>query len=176
MTEPVSAVRAAPVTLEMTGMSCPIPLLSAKRLLDDLPDGLTLVLISDCPGTAGDLSAWAGVTGYEITDTQPLDGRRVAYSIRRRPDGRSHAGNVVLDMRGATCPGPIIEAKRLLDGMRRGEVLVLVSNCPSAPSEVASWTASTAIELIDVYESSRGVREFYLRRTPAERSSDALPT
>lgn len=153
----------APVTLDMSGAACPVPLLAAKRLLDDLPDGQPLVLISDCPGTAGDLRAWGEATGYAVVATTPMYGGRTAYTIERKTGARNPA-NVVLDMRGACCPGPILQAKRLLDGMQPGEVLVLISNCPGAPSDVASWTDTTSVELVDVFEARRGEFEFYLRR------------
>ncbi|MBK8118859.1 MAG: sulfurtransferase TusA family protein [Sulfuritalea sp.] len=47
---------AATVTLDVCGLPCPAPLLGAKKLIDDLQPGQTLRLISDCPGTADDLS------------------------------------------------------------------------------------------------------------------------
>jgi len=152
------------VTLEMTGSRCPLPLLGAKRLLDDLPDGQAMVLISDCPGTADDLRSWASFTGYEVFHTEHLNGRRTAYSIRRRDCISGNGGNVVLDMRGAACPGPILEAHRVLLGMQPGEMLVLLSNCPGSPSDVAAWTDNTSVTLLDRFETAPGDYEFYLRR------------
>jgi len=153
---PTSTVR-----LDMTGLACPLPLLGAKKMLDDLPDGQHLVLISDCPGTGDDLRAWAAETGHEIIGTEKINGRRFAYTIRRRPSGSPRRG-VVLDLRGASCPGPIVEARRLLRGMERGEVLVLISNCPGAPDDIDAWTADGSVRLVDRFESSPGVFEFYL--------------
>jgi len=150
------------VRLDMTGLACPLPLLGAKKMLDDLPDGQHLVLISDCPGTGDDLRAWANETGHEVIGAERLNGRRIAYTIRRRQALNAGNGNVVLDLRGATCPGPILEARRLLQGMQPGEVLVLISNCPSAPGDVEAWTAGGAVRLIDRFEPAPGEFEFYL--------------
>jgi TusA-related sulfurtransferase len=130
-------------------------------MLDDLPDGQHLLLISDCPGTGDDLRAWAAQTGHEVIDIEKINGRRCAYTIRRRPTTAPGRG-VVLDLRGAACPGPIVEARRLLRGMQPGEVLVLISNCPGAPDDVATWTADGSVRLVDRFESSPGVHEFYL--------------
>ena len=150
------------VRLDMTGLSCPLPLLGAKKMLDDLPDGQRLVLISDCPGTGDDLRAWANETGHEVIGAETLNGRRIAYTIRRRQALSPGNGNVVLDLRGATCPGPILEARRLLQGMQPGEVLVLISNCPGAPGDVEAWTADGSIRLVDRFEPAPGEFEFYL--------------
>ncbi len=154
-------IPASTVRLDMSGLSCPLPLLGAKKMLDDLPDGQHVVLISDCPGTGDDLRAWAAETGHEVIDCERINGRRVAYTIRRRPtQARSHG--VVLDLRGATCPGPIIEARRLLRAMQPGEVLVLISNCPGASDDVEAWTTDGSVRLLDRFESAPGVFEFYL--------------
>lgn len=159
---PASA--ASSVRLDMTGLSCPLPLLGAKKILDDLPDGQHMVLISDCPGTGDDLRAWAGQTGHEIVSTERLNARRTAFTIRRGNATAPSAGDVVLDMRGAQCPGPIAEARRLLDGMGAGEVLVLISNCPGVDDDVDAWTRSSNVRLIDRFETAPGEYEFYLCR------------
>ena len=61
------------MTLDMTGMSCPAPLLGAKKVVDDLPAGQTMMLISDCPGTSDDLYAWARYTGNKVLSSERLD-------------------------------------------------------------------------------------------------------
>lgn len=152
------------VTLDMSGLTCPAPLLGAKKVVDDLSPGDTLLLVSDCPGTADDLHAWAGFTGNEVVSSQPVEGKRIGYLIRKGGSARPTA-NAVLDVRGLSCPGPIIEAKKLLDGMQPGEVLLLISNCPGTPADIEAWTHSAArVELAGKHDSSRGTHEFYLRR------------
>ena len=161
---PLQPVASFGVRLDMTGLSCPLPLLGAKKILDDLPDGQHMVLISDCPGTDDDLRAWAGFTGHEVIATERLSGRRTAFTIRRGAATVPSAANVVLDMRGAPCLGPIAEARRLLDGMHAGEVLVLLSNCPGVTDDVDALTRSSDVRLVDRYETSPGDYEFYLSR------------
>jgi TusA-related sulfurtransferase len=152
------------VRLDMTGQSCPLPLLGAKKILDDLPDGRQMVLISDCPGTGDDLRVWAEQTGHQVVDTEHLDSKRMAYTIRRGRAAVRSTGNVVLDLRGVACPGPIVEAHRLLGGMRSGEVLVLISNCPGSPDDIAAWTGNGSVRLLDQFEPAPGEFEFYLRK------------
>src|SRR5512137_791411 len=56
----------ANVVLDMKGLSCPKPLIGAKRMVDELAAGQILLLVSDCPGTKDDLFAWAKQTGNQI--------------------------------------------------------------------------------------------------------------
>lgn len=151
------------VTLDLTGLSCPAPLLGAKRVLDDLDPGQVLLLVSDCPGTADDLTAWVNLTDHELLSAERGEGRRTHYYLRKGHSALPKA-NVVLDIRGVSCPGPILEAKKLLDSMKPGEVLHLVSSCPGSPDDVRAWTRSTGLELIAKRDSARGVHEFFIRK------------
>ncbi len=153
------------VTLDLCGLTCPAPLLGAKHVIDDLQPGQTMQLISDCPGTPDDLFAWSRHTGNEVIASDKLGGRKVAYTIKRGAARAPHpVANVTLDIRGVSCPGPILEAKKLLDGMKTGEVLLLVSNCPGAPDDVASWVRSTRLELVAKQETVPGTYEFFIRK------------
>jgi TusA-related sulfurtransferase len=70
----------------------------------------------------------------------------------------------VLDVRGATCPGPVIEATKLLKRMQAGEVLQLVSDCPGIRADVRSWVKATGMELADARERAPGEYEFHIRK------------
>jgi TusA-related sulfurtransferase len=154
------------VTLDLCGLNCPAPLLGAKHVIDDLQPGQVMQLISDCPGTPDDLFAWSRHTGNEVIGTDKLGGRRVAYTIKRGASGAERAtANVTLDIRGVSCPGPIIEAKKLLDGMQAGETLRLVSNCPGTPDDVNSWVRSTGLKLVAKQEVAPGTYEFFIRKS-----------
>jgi tRNA 2-thiouridine synthesizing protein A len=153
------------VTLDLCGLNCPAPLLGAKHVIDDLQPGQVMQLISDCPGTPDDLFAWSRHTGNEVIATDRLGGRRVAYTIKRGSVADRPTANVTLDIRGVSCPGPIIEAKKLLDGMKTGEILLLISNCPGSPDDVNSWAKSTGLELLGKQEVAPGNFEFLIRKT-----------
>jgi len=153
------------ITLDLCGLNCPAPLVGAKRVVDDLQAGQTMLLVSDCPGTADDLFAWARYTGNQVSATVKLEGDKTGYYITKGPAAPPVA-NVVLDMQGVSCPGPIVEAKKLLDGMKVDEILLMISNCPGAPADVAAWlrAKSAAMELVGKQERGRGVWGFYLRK------------
>lgn len=153
------------VTLDLCGLNCPAPLLGAKHVIDDLQPGQVMQLISDCPGTPDDLFAWSRHTANEVIATHRLGGRRVAYTIKRGSVAGRPTPNVTLDIRGVSCPGPIIEARKLLDGMKTGEILLLISNCPGSPDDVNSWAKSTGLELLGRQEAAPGNFEFLIRKT-----------
>jgi TusA-related sulfurtransferase len=52
----------------------------------------------------------------------------------------------------------------MLDGMKSGEMLMLVSNCPGTPADIDAWVKNTALELVNRVEIARGSFEFYLRK------------
>ena len=106
--------------------------------------GEVLLLYSDCPGTQDDLFAWSRYTDNRIARTERRPDGSHAYYIQR---GRAQhpAPSAVLDLRGVVCPGPIVEAKKLLGSMRSGETLKLVSNCPGIADDVAGWVKATGL-------------------------------
>ena len=159
--------RTPDATLDLRGLSCPGPLLGAKQLIDQLQLGQVLLLLSDCPGTQGDLFSWVKYTDNEILRTEPAAGGGSAYTIRKGKSRRPQA-QLVLDMRGITCPGPVVEAKKLIDGMQPGEVLRLISNCPGIRDDIAGWVRATHLELLETVEVAAGEYEFFIRR-PASR-------
>ncbi len=151
------------VVLDMKGLSCPRPLIGAKRMVDELAAGQVLLLVSDCPGTPDDLFAWAKQTGNQILKTEKMPDGGTGYHILKG-QGHTHKANVTLDIRGAVCPGPIIEAKRLLDGMQSGEILRLVSDCPGVQSDISGWASATGMTLLESYDSAQGLHEFFIRK------------
>lgn len=151
------------VTLDMKGAACPAPLLGAKRVLDDLLAGEVMLLISDCPATRDDLRTWPKYADVKILKTEKLPRGATGHYIRKGA-GRRATPNAVLDMRGTSCPGPIVEAKKLLNGMRQGEVLQLISDCPGIRSDIRSWVKATGFELADARESAPGAYRFSIRK------------
>ncbi len=151
------------ITLDMKGAACPGPLLGAKRVLDELLAGEVMLLISDCAATRDDLHSWPKYADVEIVRTEKLPRGGTGYYIRKGK-ARRVSPNAVLDVCGATCPGPIVEAKKLLNGMRRGEILQLVSDCPGIRADVRSWVKATGLELTDARERAPGEYQFQIRK------------
>ena len=152
------------IKLDMRGLTCPAPLLGAKRVVDDLKVDQILLLISDCPGSKDDLFSWATQTHNNIVKTEAIADGGTGYYIMKGP-GHTHKSHVILDIRGVLCPGPIVEAKKLLNGMNSGEILKLVSNCPGISSDIVGWADMTHVNIIDTIEISSGEFEFYIQKS-----------
>jgi len=153
----------ANVKLDMRGQTCPAPLLGAKRVVDDLKKEQILLLISDCPGTKDDLFSWAEQTHNKVLKTEAMPDGGTGYFVMKG-QGASNKANVILDIRGVHCPGPIVEAKKLLNGMQTGEILKLISNCPGIRSDIVGWADTTGIKIISSVEAAAGEYEFFLQK------------
>lgn len=153
----------ANIRLDLKGLSCPGPIVGAKRLIDTLAEGQVLLMISDCPGTKDDLYVWAQNTGNRVLKAERFADGSSGYYIQRGSKAAQTA-NITLDMRGAVCPGPILEAKKLIDGMAPGEVLKLISNCAGTRDDVEAWTRSKGLQLLDTVQTGAVEYEFFIRR------------
>jgi len=153
----------ANVVLDLKGLTCPGPLLGAKNVVDELAPGQVLLLLSDCPGTQDDLFAWTKQTGNQIMKIEKLAEGGSGYYIQKGK-GNKHKVNVLLDIRNVVCPGPIVEAKKLLNGMNSGEILKLISNCPGISADISGWASATGMQLLDSVEVANGEFEFYIRK------------
>jgi len=71
--------------------------------------------------------------------------------------------DVTLDFKGMTCPHPIVEAKKILDRMESGKVMLLISNCPATKDDIISWTKRTGNELIK-QDVEGDVHNFYIKK------------
>ena len=151
------------VKLDLRGLTCPAPLLGAKRVVDDLKKEQILLLISDCPGTKDDLFAWAEQTHNDVLKTETMPDGGTGYYIMKGK-GAEQKANVLLDIRGVLCPGPIVEAKKLLNGMNSGEILKLVSNCPGIRSDIVGWAEMTHVKILSTVEVAACEYELFLQK------------
>ncbi len=157
--------RKATVTIDYSGMTCPAPLLGAKKMLDDLEIGQTLAVISDCSGAHDDLLTWSKHSGNTFVSATANGGGSVTYLLRKGGGGDARpVPHATLDARGIACPGPVLKARKLLKDMKSGEVLQLVTDCTAAIDDVPLWSQETSIQLLYAQQIARGAHEFYLRK------------
>jgi tRNA 2-thiouridine synthesizing protein A len=60
--------------LDARGLSCPLPILRAKKTLNGMTAGQTLKIIATDPGSVKDFQAFATQTGNELMDSSEANG------------------------------------------------------------------------------------------------------
>ena len=79
---PAPAVRARPATamneptrqLDTRGLNCPLPILRAKKTLNQMAAGEVLAIVATDPGAVKDFEAFAAQTGNELLESSEADG------------------------------------------------------------------------------------------------------
>jgi TusA-related sulfurtransferase len=70
--------------IDTRGLSCPLPILKAKKALADLQSGQLLKVLATDPGSIRDFQAFSRQTGNELVEQQTLDGGEYVHLMRRR--------------------------------------------------------------------------------------------
>ena len=63
--------------LDARGLNCPLPILRAKKALNDLGGGQTLKIVATDPGSVKDFQAFAKQTGNELLESSEAGGEFV---------------------------------------------------------------------------------------------------
>jgi tRNA 2-thiouridine synthesizing protein A len=79
MSEPVQE----PALLDATGLSCPMPLLKAKQMLNNLTGGALLRIIATDPGSVRDFEVFARQSGHVLIESKSCNGR-FEYLLRKK--------------------------------------------------------------------------------------------
>jgi len=69
--------------VDTRGLSCPLPILKAKKALSELQSGQMLRLVSTDKGSIRDFQEFARQTGHELVEQQTVD-KEYIHILRRR--------------------------------------------------------------------------------------------
>jgi len=69
--------------IDTSGLNCPLPILKAKKALNDMQSGQTLKVIATDAGSLRDFKAFAKQTGNELLEQQTV-GDSYIHLMRRR--------------------------------------------------------------------------------------------
>jgi tRNA 2-thiouridine synthesizing protein A len=61
-------------TLDVTGLTCPLPVLRAKKALRELSPGQTLEVLATDPGATEDFAVLSEVSGHRLLEQSMCDG------------------------------------------------------------------------------------------------------
>jgi tRNA 2-thiouridine synthesizing protein A len=70
-----------------------------------------------------------------------------------------------LDVKGASCPMPVVKTKSAIDDLSEGDVLEVLATDSGSMSDIHGWAAGTeGVELLDQAEGD-GVYRHYVHKT-----------
>jgi len=72
-------------TLDVRGMTCPLPVLKANKALRALAPGALLAVLATDPAAVKDFHAYAQETGHELLSWAD-EGEAFRFVLRRRPE------------------------------------------------------------------------------------------
>ncbi len=71
--------------------------------------------------------------------------------------------NRLVDARGTACPGPLLEAKRAMTGVPKGEIMEVLSSDRSTNHDLPLWAEKVGHEYLGTLEES-GYWRIFVRR------------
>jgi tRNA 2-thiouridine synthesizing protein A len=75
--------------------------------------------------------------------------------------------STLLDVRGLTCPLPVLKANKALRGLAPGATLTVLATDPAAVKDFAAYAEETGHALLSSTAEEGGVFRFVLRRKAA---------
>jgi TusA-related sulfurtransferase len=70
------------LTLDNSGLSCPMPIIKTKKTMDGMKVGEILKMVATDPGSVSDIQAWVKKTGQELLG-QETEGEKFVFYIRK---------------------------------------------------------------------------------------------
>jgi tRNA 2-thiouridine synthesizing protein A len=71
------------LTLDLKGLSCPLPIAKTARAVRDLQPGELIEVLATDPGSVADFNAWAKATGNHLLETAQ-EGGVFKFVIKKR--------------------------------------------------------------------------------------------
>ena len=72
--------------------------------------------------------------------------------------------DVVVDVRGETCPIPLIETRKALRGAAEGDVVEVVGTHKASKKEIPMAVKNLGLEVVDIGEDDEGVWRIRIQR------------
>ena len=69
----------------------------------------------------------------------------------------------VIDARGSSCPGPLLEAKKGIGTVAISQIIEIISNDPATKKDIPAWAAKIGHSCLGVIEEATNDRVFVKR-------------
>jgi tRNA 2-thiouridine synthesizing protein A len=78
-------------------------------------------------------------------------------------DLSSLKGQVVVDARGTSCPGPILAAKKGMAGVKMGEIMEVLATDSATSKDLPAWAKNLGHDYLGLVEEPGYIRLFVKR-------------
>jgi tRNA 2-thiouridine synthesizing protein A len=68
--------------LDCSGLTCPMPIIKTKKMMDTLQEGQVLKMIATDPGSLPDVEAWTSKTGNQLLSHEK-EGNKFIFYIKK---------------------------------------------------------------------------------------------
>jgi tRNA 2-thiouridine synthesizing protein A len=69
--------------LDTSGLSCPLPILKAKKVLNEMASGQVLKIVATDPGAVKDFQSFSRQTGHPLVSSTE-EGRSFVFLLRKK--------------------------------------------------------------------------------------------
>jgi len=69
----------------------------------------------------------------------------------------------VVDARGSSCPGPLLDAKKGIGAISVGQIMEVISDDEGTKKDLPAWASKVGHEVLGILESDEGNRIFLKR-------------
>lgn len=70
------------MTLDCTGLLCPMPIVKMAKAIKQIEKGQILQMLATDPGAPADVEAWARQTGHELVASE-TEGKQYTFFLRK---------------------------------------------------------------------------------------------
>ncbi|MCL6442666.1 MAG: sulfurtransferase TusA family protein [Alicyclobacillus sp.] len=70
-------------TVDCKGLSCPMPIVQAKKAIEEIHAGQVLEVVATDPGSVADIKSWATRTGHQFLGTTTSEDKVFRHYIRK---------------------------------------------------------------------------------------------
>ncbi len=71
--------------------------------------------------------------------------------------------DVILDVKGLTCPMPVLKTKKAIDGMGSGQTLEVIATDPASKADIPAFLGRLGHELVEADERD-GIFSFLIKK------------
>ena len=70
----------------------------------------------------------------------------------------------ILDVRGLSCPMPMLKTKKALKGMKSGQIIEVWGTDPGSKNDIPNFCEKNGNELLEMTDSPEGYTQYFIKK------------